>query len=168
MASFNRILLWFVLVVHQLGFYLLLQVDGTVINIYSWTTPNTVLANLSRPGWTNHVLHTPEHDEPSALQTFSVDSSSGLVRMIRKPDCKTLRHNPFTVFVETTSIFNSSERTLRPISVTVSGEKCFLNFRRTVKSTSPVGTRVFSLGRIFTYCERLSIDPASLKLRNNP
>ena len=168
MASFNRILLWFVLVVHQLSFYLLLQVDGTVINIYSWTTPNTVLANLSRPGWTNHILHTPEHDEPSALQTFSVDSSSGLVRMIRKPDCKTLRHNPFTVFVESTSIFNSSERTLRPMSVTVFGEKCFLNFRRTVKSTSPVGTRVFSLGRIFTYCERLFIDPASLKLRNNP
>ena len=165
MASFNRILLSLILVVHQLS-RLFLQAECTVINIYSSTTPDTVLANLSRPGWTNYILQAPKQDEPSAFQVLSIDSRSGLVRMIRTPDCKTLRLNPFTVFVETTSIFNLAERALRPLTVAIFGENCFLKFRRKVESASVIGTRVFSLKHIFTHLGGFIVDPAFLKLRN--
>lgn len=169
MASFNLFWLWtFVLVVHQLSLDRFLRVEGTVITIYSSTEQGTVLANLSRPGWTSYTLQTSRHDEPNSLQILSVDHTIGLVRMIRRPDCKHLQLNPFTLFVETTSIFNSSERSVRPLKVTVFGEDCILRFHRKLKCTSPIGTHVFNLEKIFTHSQRFVKDSTSLKLLNTP
>ena len=164
MASFNLVWFGFVLVVHQLNLYL--QVECTVINIYSSTKLDTVLANLSRAGWTNYTLQATRQDEPSSFRIFSIDSSIGLVRMIHRPDCKSLQFNPFTVFVETTSIFNSNERALIPLTVSIFDENCFLKFRRKVKCTSLIGTRVFSLGHIYKHLGGFIADPMALKLRN--
>ena len=168
MASFNLVWLGFVLVVHQLSLYLFLPVECTVINIYSSTRPDTVLANLSRAGWTNYGLQSPRRDEPNSLQILSIDSSTGLVRMIHRPNCKNLQLNPFTLFVETTSIFNSSERSLIPLTVNIFGESCFLKFRRKLKCTTLVGTRVLGTGHIFARLRGFLGDPVALKIRNTP
>ena len=53
MACFDRVSLGFLL---HLCLWLFHQVDGTVIDIYSSLEPYSILANLSRPGWTNYTL----------------------------------------------------------------------------------------------------------------
>ena len=148
----------------QLFLWLFQQVDCTVINIYSSLEPHSILANLSRPGWTNYTLEASTFDEqPTRLQILSIDSTNGLLRMIRKPDCRTLKLNPFKVYVASTSILNSSERTLRPLTVSIFGENCFRKLRRKLPWTSPIGTRVLRL-KDFIHAG----DPASLRLRNTP
>ena len=162
MASFGLFWLSFVLVLQQLGLDIFLQVECAVIDIYSSPEPGAVLANLSRAGWTNYTFQNPRQDEPNFHHILSVDSSIGLVRMIHRPDCNTLQLNPFTVFIETTSIFNSSERSLIPLTVAILEENCFLKFRRKVKCTSVIGTRVFNLGHLRGF----KVDSANTKLQN--
>ena len=83
--------------------------------------------------------------------------------MIRKPDCTSLQLNPFNIYVSSNSIFNSAERTLRPLTVTIFGKNCFRKLQRKVSWTAPVGTRVLRL-KDFIHEE----DPASLRLRDTP
>ncbi|RMX47385.1 hypothetical protein pdam_00018763, partial [Pocillopora damicornis] len=104
-------------------------------------TPYSILANLSRPGWTNYTLEASNPDEHTTLQILSIDSTNGLLRMIRKPDCTSLQLNPFNIYVSSNSIFNSAERTLRPLTVTIFGKNCFSKLQRKVSWTAPVGTR---------------------------
>ena len=80
--------------------------------------------------------------------------------MIRKPDCTSLQLNPFNIYVSSTSIFNSAERTQRPLIVTIFGKNCFRKLQRKVSWTASVGTRVLRL-KDFIHEE----DPASLRLR---
>ena len=136
MACFDRVSLGFLL---HLCLWLFHQVDGTVINIYSSLEPYSILANLSRPGWTNYTL---EASNTRRLLILSIDSTNGLLRMIRKPDCTSLQLNPFNTYVSSTSIFNSAERTLRPLTVTIFGKNCCRKLQRKVSWTAPVGTRV--------------------------
>lgn len=90
-------------------------------------------------------------------------STNGLLRMIRKPDCTSLQLNPFNIYVSSTSIFNSAERTQRPLTVTIFGKNCFRKLQRKVSWTASVGTRVLRL-KDFIHEE----DPASLRLRDTP
>ena len=80
--------------------------------------------------------------------------------MIRKPDCTSLQLN---IYVSSTSIFNSAERTLRPLTVTIFGKNCFRKLQRKVSRTASVGTRVLRL-KDFIH----EGDPASLRLRDTP
>ena len=73
------------------------------------------------------------------------------------------RLNPFNIYVSSTSIFNSAERTQRPLIVTIFGKNCFRKLQRKVSWTAPVGTRVLRL-KDFIHEE----DPASLRLRDTP
>ena len=165
MARLN--LLWLGFLVH-LCLWLFQQVDCKSINIYSSTEPQSVLANLSRAGWTNYAFEASSTDEQSSLQILTIDSTNGLVRMIRTPDCRTLQVNPFTVYVQSTSIFNSSERALRPLTVSIYGENCFRKLRRNLPRTSPVGTRVLPLRDIVHFSGKSLERPPSIKLRNAP
>ena len=83
--------------------------------------------------------------------------------MIRKPDCTSLQLNPFNIYVSSTSIFNSAERTQRSLTVTIFGKNCFRKLQRKVSRTASVGTRVLRL-KDFIHEE----DPASLRLRDTP
>lgn len=143
------------------------QVDCTVINIYSSTEPHSILANLSRAGWTNYAFGAKPIEQQTSLQILSIDSTSGTVRMIHKPNCRTLHLNPFTVYVESTSIFNSSKRALKPLTVSIFGENCFRKLRRKLPRTAAVGTRVLRL-RDITHTRASLVNPAALKLRNTP
>ena len=96
-------------------------------------------------------------------RTYYSSSTNGLLRMIRKPDCTSLQLNPFNIYVSSTSIFNSAERTQRPLIVTIFGKNCFRKLQRKVSWTAPVGTRVLRL-KDFIHEE----DPASLRLRDTP
>ena len=70
MACFDRVSLGFLL---HLCLWLFHQVDGTVINIYSSLEPYSILANLSRPGWTNYTLEASNTDEHvTLLQILSI------------------------------------------------------------------------------------------------
>ncbi len=142
--------------------------DCSVINIYSSTEPQSVLANLSRAGWTKYAFAASPIDEQTSLQILSIDSTNGLVRMIRIPDCSTLRANPFTVYVESTSIFNSSKRDLRPLTVSIYGENCFRKLRRKLPWTAFVGTRVLLLRDIVLPSGKSLENPALLKLKKSP
>lgn len=166
MASFKFFWLSFVFIVQQMSFYH--QVDGAVINIYSSTKPGTLLANLSRAGWTNYSLQMSREEESSFIQrlSVSVDLSDGLVRMAHKPNCKKLQLNPFTLFVEKTSIYRPTKRSLSPLTVTVIEENCALKFRGRLKCTPLIGSRVFYLRHIFTHLRGLKLDPTSMRLGN--
>ena len=83
--------------------------------------------------------------------------------MIHKPDCTSLQLNPFNIYVSSTSIFNSAERTQRSLTVTIFGKNCFRKLQRKVSWTASVGTRVLRL-KDFIHEE----DPASLRLRDTP
>ena len=70
MACFDPVSLGFLL---HLCLWLFHQVDGTVINIYSSLEPYSILANLSRPGWTNYTLEASNTDEHvTLLQILSI------------------------------------------------------------------------------------------------
>ena len=64
MACFDRVSLGFLLHLCLWPFH---RVDGTVINIYSSLEPYSILANLSRPGWTNYTLEASNTDEHTTL-----------------------------------------------------------------------------------------------------
>lgn len=165
MARFNGV--WLGFIVH-LCLWVFEKVDCRVINIYSSTEPESVLANLSRTGWTNYAIEASTIDIQTTLQLFSIDSTNGLVRMIRRPNCGFLQLNPFTVYVESSSIYNSSERSLRPLTVSVFGENCFRKSQRYLPRTAPIGTRVLQLRDIILHTGEPLINPASLKLRKTP
>ena len=129
MACFDRVSLGFLLHLCLWPFH---RVDGTVITIYSSLEPYSILANLSRPGWTNYTLEASNPDEHTTLQILSIDSTNGLLRMIRKPDCTSLQLNPSNIYVSSTSIFNSAERTQRPLTVTIFGKNCCRKLQRNV------------------------------------
>jgi len=165
MARFNCV--WLAFIVH-LCLWFFKQVDCRVINIYSSTEPESVLANLSRTGWTNYAIETSTIDIQTTLQVLSIDSTNGLVRMIHRPNCGFLQLNPFTVYVESSSIYNSSERVLRPLTVSVFGENCFRKSQRNLPRTAPIGTRVLRLRDIILHTGEPLMNPTSLKLRKTP
>lgn len=162
MARFNC--LWLVFIVH-LCLWVFKQVDCRVINIYSSTEPESVLANLSRTGWTNYTFEASTIDIQTTFQLLSIDSTNGLVRMISRPDCRFLQLNPFTVYIESSSIYNSSERALRPLTVSVFGENCIRKLQQSLPRTAPIGTRVLRLMDIVLHTRKPLVNPASLKLR---
>ena len=163
MAHWNDAWLGFLLLFHHLC--LLPLVDCMVINIYSSTKPHTILANLGEDAWTNYTLRSPQSEAQSS-RVLDVEPQSGLVRMISKPNCKTLRQNPFVLSIESSSISNPSQRILRTLSVYTFGEHCVRRFRRKVSSHSPIGTRVLNLREVTR--GEFGIQPSSLKLKNTP
>lgn len=148
------------LIIQLMSLHVYQQVEGAVINIYSSTKPGTVLANLSIAGWTNYALRS------NSFQVLSIDSSTGLVRMARQPNCENLPLNPFTLFVKRTSVYEPTKRSLSPLTVAIISQNCVLKFRSRLKCKDMIGTRVFNLRRIFTHLRGLNLNPMTIKLRN--
>ena len=127
MASLKRFVELGFLIIQLMSLHVYQRVDGEVINIYSSTKPGTVLANLSTAGWTNYAL------QSNSFQVVSIDASNGLVRMARQPNCESLPLNPFTMFVERTSIYEPTKRSLSPLTVAIIRQNCVLKFRSRLK-----------------------------------
>ena len=160
MASLKRFVELGFLIIQLMSLHVYQRVDGEVINIYSSTKPGTVLANLSTAGWTNYTL------QSNSFQVVSIDASNGLVRMARQPNCERLPLNPFTMFVERTSIYEPTKRSLSPLTVAIIRQNCVLKFRSRLKCKDIIGRRVFNLRHIFTHWRGLNLNPVTIRLRN--